>query len=183
MAKEVHKLQQLSDGDSNPHIQELKAHYNGLVKAHNELVEAFNNNHRQYSQIQQQLDIRLGAAYSVLQDIVDSLGEVGKGSPSYVSKVQVTASTDQLAVGRIDWQKYLQQHIETLQLELARIQTEKQSLEGDKLDSLEKLEEHLQQQSSPLITPEPEVSEDEEPATVFGGDHAQAQPQDQSSAT
>jgi len=183
VAKEVHKLQQLSEGDANPHIQELKAHYNGLAQAHNELVEAFNNNHRQYSQIQQQLDIRLGAAYSVIQDVVDSLGAVGKESSSYVSKVHVTAATDPLGVGRVDWQKYLQQHIETLQVELSRIQAEKQSLDENKLDSLEKLEEHLQQQNSPLITPEPEASEDEEPATVFGGNHAQAQPQDQSPAT
>jgi ABC-type transporter Mla subunit MlaD len=180
VAKEVHKLQQLSDGDSNPHIQELRAHHNELVKGHNALVEAFNNNHRQYSQIQQQLDIRLGAAYSAIQDLVDSLNNVGN---NYTSLVHMAPEVGTAGMQRVNWQKYIEQHIETLQIELARIQVEKQALDENKLDSLEKLEEHLQQQNSPLVTPEPEASEDEEPATVFGGDHAQAQPQDQSPAT
>jgi len=174
VAKEVHKLQQLNDGDSNPHIQELKAHHNELVKSHNSLVEAFNLNNQKFSNIQQQLDIRLGAAYSAVQDLVDSLEAVGSGYVSFVRTIPEVG--DPKSARRVDWQAYIQQHIETLQVELARIQAEKDTLGEDKIDSLEKLEQHLTQQGSPLITPAVEETEEEEPATVFGGDHAQAQP-------
>jgi hypothetical protein len=180
VAKEVHKLQQLSDGDSNPHIQELKAHHNELVKAHNELVDSCNNNFKNMSNIQQQLDIRLGAAYSALQDLVDSLACAGKnGVNSYTSLMHIVPTPDGVdgpSGGRIDWTKYIQQHIDTLQVELARIQMEKQKLAGGgvELVPLEGLASSIANHAeSPLITPAgAEEPDDEEPATVFGGDHA-----------
>lgn len=183
MAKEVHKLQQLSEGDANPHFQQLAIQHNQLVKGHNELVEAFNRNNQNFSNIQQQLDIRLGAAYSAVQDLVDSLQAVRNGkAASYVSLVHMVDAVDVEGkpTSRVDWPKYIQQHIDTLQVELARIQAEKGALDEGS-DSLEELATSLG--TSPLITPEGAEEEvEEEPATVFGGDHAQAQPQDQERA-
>lgn len=176
MAKEVHKLQQLNEGDSNPHIQELKAHHNELVVAHNNLVEQFNTNFDNFNKICQQLDVRLGAAYSAMQDLVDSLEGVGAGYTSCVHTVSAGASIEAKSARRIDWPKYIQQHIDTLQVELARIKAEKEALENT--GAIEQLAGQLDQQESPLITPEvtEEAAEEDEPATVFGGDHAQAQP-------
>ncbi len=183
MAKEVHKLQQLSEGDSNPHIQQLATQHNQLVKGHNELVEAFNRNNQNFANIQQQLDIRLGAAYSVVQDLVDSLAVAGKnGSVDLTSLVHTVdaAGSGEVPAKRVDWSKYIQQHIDTLQVELARVQAEKGALD-EGAASLEALATSLE--TSPLITPEGAEEEvEEEPATVFGGDHAQAQPQDQERA-
>lgn len=175
MAKEVHKLQQLSDGDSNPHIQELKAHHNALVKAHNDLVDSCNTNSRNFQNIQQQLDIRLGAAYSAMQDLVDSLDNVGAGYVGFVRTIPNVG--DAKSARRIDWPTYIQQHIDTLQVELARIKAENDAASPG--GALEQLVAHLAEQpeASPLLTPDvPEEDVEEDPATVFGGDHAQAQP-------
>jgi hypothetical protein len=178
VAKEVHKLQQLSEGDSNPHFQQLATQHNQLVKGHNELVEAFNRNNQNFANIQQQLDIRLGAVYSVVQDLVDSLENIGAGYTSFVSTVPVTDGTR--TTRRVNWPKYIQHHIDTLQVELARMQAEKGALD-EGAAALAELTTSLE--TSPLITPEGAEEEvEEEPATVFGGDHAQAQPQDQERA-
>lgn len=178
MAKEVHKLQQLSDGDSNPHIQELKVHYSQLVGAHNDLVEAFNNNNKNFSSIQQQLDIRLGAAYSVIQDLFDSLENIGAGYTACVHTVPVL-DAEVKSIRRVDWPRYIQRHIDTLQAEFARIKAENAAACPG--GALEQLVSHLAEQpeASPLHTPDiPEEDGEEAPATIFGGDHAQAQPQD-----
>lgn len=174
MAKEVHKLQQLNDGDTNPHIQQLSANISGLYDAHNELVTACNANWRLYSDQIQHLDIRVGAAYSALQDLVDSLALAGLASLSesdtaFIGKLLVVRSElEGVQKARVDWATYMKNHMEVVQVELQRVHALRESIgETAKLPLGEEL--------SPLVTPKVEEDTVDEPDTVFGGDHEQAQ--------
>lgn len=157
IAKEVDKLQQLNAGDSNPHIQQLQSNLSELTKHHNELVDAFNSNNRNYNNQLQHLDMRLGAAYSVLQDMFDG---------NVQSRTMQVEGVDKTL--RIDWPAYIENYLETVRAEVAKqLAAEKEA--AVQTAPVEVLEE------SPLITPLVDEPESDEPDTVFGGDHVQTQ--------
>lgn len=184
MAREVNKLQSLSLGDKDPHIQQLYAQFKQLAESHNELVDICNKNFAIYSQQFQVLDMRAGAVFSAVQDLVNSLEAVGSnGEASYISKVLVEKSAEGVdGTTRVAWQRYVQHYYDTVRVEMARLdvaraQAKESGLIPDQDDAQTSLATPLRT-PDPLITPEGSVEEEVEvqaPDTVFGGDHAEIQ--------
>lgn len=170
MAKEVLKLQQLSEGDKNPHIQQLLKNYNELASAHNTLVEAFNKNFNTWNGIIQHLDARLGATQSVCQDMLDLVASSRPASTAqlnFLAPVQTTVDlTGDMPKTRVNWAAYIENYLKAAQAEAMQLQQvtamAKEELAAD-----------------PLITPpaSEETAEDDDAVdSDFGGDleHAQA---------
>ncbi len=170
VAKEVVKLQALQSGDRDPHVQELYQQLNALVTAHNDLVVGTNQNFALYNNSIQQLDARLGAAFSAVQDIVDSLGQAGKnGVSSYTTSLRTTVvAVDGVESVRVDWPSYIKDHLDMVKAEMLRLQADKEAIESN-----------LKTTEETLFTPptKADAESDEDEPTVFGGDHAQAQQQ------
>lgn len=70
MAREVNKLQLLSRGDQDPHIQQLLKNYTELANSHNNLVTAFNKNFSIWNGVIANLDTRVGALSLALQEVL-----------------------------------------------------------------------------------------------------------------
>lgn len=166
------KLQALQAGDKDPHIQELYAQHNKLLEAHNALVTGTNNNFSIYNRSIQELDSRIGAVFSVVQDIVDSIEDATKASSDdyLVRLTRTTVKVGDVESVRVDWMHYINNHIALVKAEIAKLQEAQRAIEAK-----------LVAETEPLITPQaseetaPEGDEDE--PVEFGGDHAKAQQQ------
>lgn len=159
IAKEVSKIQSLNAGDKDPHIQQLYKNFQELLDGHNALVEAFNANVKGYNNQISHLDMRLGAAYSVIQDMYDGTA---------VTKVVQIEGTDK---ARIAWPVYIENYLDTVRKEMERLDVERAANQVAVVPSAEAEE-------SPLFTPvTPDEHDESKPDTVFGGDHVQTQQQ------
>ena len=144
VAVEVNKLQLLTQGDQNPHIQQLIKQYNQLLEGHNELVKAFNANHQVYSNSLQHLDARVGATRLVIDDLVAGLS---KYAPDCLSELTRQSVDGAVALGGVHWLAYIKHYLDTVKKELEKAQQEASS-------------------AGSLITPEVEPNGDD---VVFGG--------------
>lgn len=148
MAKEVHKLQQLNVGDTNPHVQQLRQNYVELATAHNNLVDAFNKNFNIWNGVIANMDERVGA--------LTLLGEV-LGAAAQLPPLEY----------------YLQQYKKAVAEEAAKIQAAQAALG---VDSGEFQKVPVLVPPEPLITPVVEEPEDtDEVDSDFGGDLEHAQ--------
>lgn len=153
VAQEIHKLQQLDEGDKNPHVQELKQQLSLVVKGHNELVTAYNNAWQGFGQSIQHLDSRVGAMALVLDDLV-------RGGIDNVSKLSpLEAPTpEHPTVGGVHWPGYIKMYLTQVEAELAALK-ESHSSEAPQTAPFD-----------PLITPEGDVDESADYSDVaFGG--------------
>lgn len=184
MAKEIHKLQQLSQGDKDPHVQQLYVNFKELTESHNALVDACNKNFGIYSQQFQILDMRAGAVFSAVQDLLNSLEVSAKDDEtSFISKVLVVKPAEgQDGTARVDWQKYMQHYLDTVRVEMVRLDAARQQARDSGLipaeDALQPSMATPITEREPLVTPAGALNEEAEiqaPDTVFGGDHAEIQ--------
>lgn len=103
VAKEITKLQQLAAGDHDPHIQQLNANIQELLKGHNAAVSGFNQNFLAYSKAIQHIDVRIGALMLVIDDLV-------KGGVADVTRKEEG--------GGVHWEAYIKHHINKLKEQL-----------------------------------------------------------------
>lgn len=150
VALHIKKLQDLDEGDKNPHIQELKEQLRLVVKGHNELVEAYNRNWQGFGNSIQHLDSRVGAIAMVLDDLV-------RGGIDNISKLGSleASSIDHPTVGGVHWPGYIKMYLKQVEEELAELKAKHSAApQTEPFD--------------PLITPEGE-DQTESDDVVFGG--------------
>lgn len=154
VAVHLNRLQQLQEGDQNPHIQKLVQQINLLVEGHNNLATACNANWKGFADSIQHLDARVGAIAQVLDDIV-------KGGIENVTRLSAIESPDgnpeNPMVGGVHWPGYIKMYIDRVTTELAELKARQQA----------QAESEQAEPFDPLITPKQEEAEPED--VVFGG--------------
>lgn len=166
VAAHVHKLQQLAEGDQNPHIQQLSQQLELLVKGHNDLANAYNVNWKNFADSIKHLDARLGAMAIVFDDFV-------RGGVENVTKLTaVDAPEGHPAIGGVHWPGYVALYMKKVEEELAQLRAQAEAAQNAQIAPFD-----------PLLTPVPQ--DEAEPEEVFGGKEydGEASPGLQTSAT
>lgn len=161
VAREVSKLQSLNAGDKDPHIQQLYANMQSLLKGHNDLVDHSNRNFQIYNNSFAQLDARIAALSMVAQELVDRSGLV-KPAPLAADSLALDAE------GNIRWEHYFQKHVAAVKDAVEKLRAEHPEQAAAIVDTAP---------ASPLHTP-PVVEEEEasDPPFIFGEEHVENQP-------